>query len=221
MDSAAESEHLRERLTGKHGADVDLIALAAIGITALAWRNDWNLYVEQAHTVVASRNRTRITDGEMFAANVANTRLALKHLWSYPNVDWEALADAFTDPKRVAGRRTLVDLLGKTRHRKWMRWAWSAIAVIEVMIKKYGPEYVLLNLASLPTLHADWWAGPQWPDLVDAFINQLRERPPGMTIAELRDGLLNAPDMMNPEVLDWCVTDQLIGYTRVKRDNCA
>jgi hypothetical protein len=128
--------------------------------------------------------------------------------------NWEALADAFTDPKRVAGRRTLVDLLGKTRHRKWMRWAWSAIAVIEVMGKKYGPEYVLLNLASFPLLHDDWWAGPRWPALVDAFINQLREHPPGMTIDELRDGLLNAPDMMDPEVLDWCVTDQLIGYTR-------
>ena len=89
------------------------------------------------------------------------------------------------------------------------------------MGKKCGPEFVLLNLASLPLLHDDWWAGPQWPGLVDAFINQLREHPPGMTIGGLRDGLLNAPDMMDPEVLDWCVAEQLIGYTRVKRDNCA
>jgi hypothetical protein len=63
-------------------------------------------------------------------------------------------------------------------------------------------------------LHADRWAGPRWPGLVDAFINQLREHPPEMTIDELRDGLLNATDMMDHEVLDWYVTDPLIGYTR-------
>jgi len=82
------------------------------------------------------------------------------------------------------------------------------------MVKKYGPEYVLPGLASFPLLHDDWRAGPGWPRLVDAFINQLSEHPPGMTIGELRDGLLNAPDMMDPEVLDWCVTDQLLGYRR-------
>jgi hypothetical protein len=116
---------------------------------------------------------------------------------------------------------TLVDLLGKTRHRKWMRWAWSAIAVIGGDGQKVRARICPTELSEFPLLHDDWWAGPQWPGLVDAFINQLREHPPGMTIGGLRDGLLNAPDMMDPEVLDWCVAEQLIGYTRVKRDNCA
>lgn len=214
VDIPAETKELRERLTDKYGADLDVSALAAIGITALAWRNDWNGEVEEAHTVRVSRDRTRITDGEMFAANVANTRLVLEHLRFYPDVDWEALADTFTDPQRTAGRRTLVDLLGTTRHRRWTRWARPYISAIGLMVKKYGPEYALLAQASVPGVRADWWAGPLWPGLVDAFINQLTEQPPGMAREELRTALLATPDKMDPEILEWCATDQLIGYTR-------
>jgi hypothetical protein len=144
-----------------------VIALAAIGITRHAWRSDWNGYVEDAHTVAASRRRTRIIDGEMFAANAATTRFVLEHLSSYPDVDWEELADAFIDPNRIAGRRTLVDLLGTTRHSRWARWAWKYITTVGWMVTNYGPEYTLILQANEGTRCDYWWAGPNWSELVE------------------------------------------------------
>ena len=142
------------------------IALAAIGFTRRVWRRDSpNEYVEGAH----AGRRSRISHGEMFAANAATTRLVLEHLRPYPDVGWYALADAFVDPDRSAGRRTLVDLLGKTRHRRWARWAWGEIVFgIGPEIKDRGPENVLLALSAVH----------------------------------------------DPKVLDWCVRDQLMSYTR-------
>ncbi|GAB3239959.1 hypothetical protein [Mycolicibacterium hippocampi] len=148
----AESLALRRKLFEKYGPHVDLVGLAAIGITRRLWRNDEYGYVEEAHN--------RITDGEMMAANVATTRLVLEGLGTYPEVDWQTLADALTDPHRVAGRRTAVDLLGKTRHRRWASWARKFILAIPRVIDQHGAEYVVLGLANDGAVSADWWGGP-------------------------------------------------------------
>lgn len=208
-DIDAETRTLRRKLFDAYGADVDLIGLAAIGITRHAWRSDIDGHVEEAHH--------RISDGEMFAANAATTRLVREHLGTHPDVDWQKLADAFTDPSRVAGRRTLIDLLGKTRHRRWANWTTKFIVVIDRIICQDGAENVLANLASWGGAYDTWWAGPRWPQLVDAFIAQLTADPPGMTTEQLRSGLLDAPDRMDPAILDWCTDAQLIGYTRLTR----
>ena len=203
----AESLALRRTLFEKYGPHVDLVGLAAIGITRRLWRNDEYGYVEEAHN--------RITDGEMMAANVATTRLVLEVLGTYPEVDWQTLADALTDPHRVAGRRTAVDLLGKTRHRRWASWARKFILAIPRVIDQHGAEYVVLGLANDGAVSADWWGGPSWPQLVDAFIAQRSADPPGMSVEALRLGLLDAPDQVDPAILDWCTGVQLIGYTRL------
>jgi hypothetical protein len=124
-------------------------------------RSDWHGYVEDA--------------------NVATTRLVLQHVRQVPTADWEALADGFTDPCRIAGQRTLVDLLGKVRYRRWSHWAWNHVAAMEIRICAHGTEEVLLACATEGTHYDDWWAGPRWPGLVEAFINQLATSPPTMT----------------------------------------
>lgn len=151
----------------------------------------------------------------MFAANVATTRLVLDHLGSYPEVDWQKMANAFTDPSRVAGRRSVINLLGKTRHKRWATWAKKFIFAIGTVIDQDGADAVLVGLAGDGACYDTWWAGPRWPQLVDAFIAQRTADPPLITVQELRSSLLDAPDRLDPAILDWCTDAQLIGYTRL------
>lgn len=207
-DIDAATLRLRRKLTEKFGSEVDLVGLAAIGITHHAWRSDFHGFVEGAH-------RRRITDGEMFAANVATTRLVLEHFGSYPDVDWPSLAEALSDTERFVGQRTIVELLGKSRHKRWATWANKFVSAIARVVEQEGPESVLIGLANDGASHADWWAGPLWPQLVDTFMTCLTDDPPGMTREDLRSRLLDAPDLMDPPVLNWCTSVQLIGYTRL------
>lgn len=212
-DAAVGPSQAGRQLIAKYGRGVDLIALAAIGITRRAWRNDWHGYIEDAHSGTGLRRRRRITDGEMFAANVATTRLVLEHIRKYPAVNWEALADAFVDPHRKAGQRTLTDLLGKKRYRRWSYWAWNHIAATEINVCAHGGKEVMVLYAVEGASYDDWWAGPRWPGIVDAFIDQLGTSPPVMTKTALREQLLDTPDALPPELLDWCITNQHLRYT--------
>lgn len=205
--SESETASVRHKLIDKYGPEVDLLNLAAIGITRHAWRNDYHGQVEDAHH--------RISDGEMFAANVATTRLVRAYLDPHPQVRWQDLADAFTDPKRVAGQRTLVDLLGKTCHGRWAKWSGKFIAAISRVASEDGADNVLVGLADDGSYYDDWWSGPRWKTKVEAFIAQLTTDPPGISVDKLRSGLIEGPDWMDTTVLDWCTSDQLIGYTRL------
>jgi hypothetical protein len=210
-DVVAMSVEMLRFLVGEYGAAVDLPPLAAIGITTAAWRRHRDGHAEEAH---GGLRRSRINDGEMFAANVANTRLVLHHLRG-SQVDWQAMADEFVDPNRVVGQRTFSDLLGAARHRRWSSRAWRYIAGIGAIADQHGMQYALLTQAFIGGHQPIWWGSPRWPQLVEAFIDQLTNRPPGMTAEDLRDGLLDGPDRLPTEILDWCASSQLIGYTRL------
>ncbi|HEY1840021.1 MAG TPA: hypothetical protein VGG53_07295 [Mycobacterium sp.] len=149
----------------------------------------------------------------MFAANVATTRLVLEYLRPFPAVDWNALGNALVDPDRVAGRRTVSDLFGEM-YDEWVDTAHSVIDTQRDMMSQCGPDFVLWFDADSSLNSNYWWGSPLWPTLVAAFINGLTESPPGTNIEELRRGLIDAPNAMDPEVLDWCVS-HLIGYTRI------
>ncbi|MGE2731412.1 hypothetical protein ACQI4F_18190 [Mycolicibacterium vaccae] len=209
-------EEMHRHLAAKYGSEFDLLALAAIGMAYIAWRRGGRGDVEEAH----AGRRSRISDGEMFAANVANTRFLLERLKVRPatDADWYSLADAFTDPHRVAGRRALVDLLGKSRHRRWMSGAWGYIVSVGRTAQEFGFDQALLAPAFIGSHQERWWAGPKWPEVVDAFISQLSDEPPGTTKQHLQLGLLDGPDQIDPQILDWCATTQLIGYTRLPSD---
>lgn len=83
------------------------------------------------------------------------------------------------------------------------------------MVDEYGAEYLLLSFANEGASHARWWAGPHWAQFVETFTAQLSADPPGISVRELRLGLLAAPDTLNTVILDWCTSVQLIGYTRL------
>lgn len=198
---------MRKHVLDHYGADVDPIPLAAIGLTQRVWRNAG---VEGVH---GGGTDSRISDGEMFAANVATTRLVLEYLKSFPVVDWDALANALVDSNRVVGRRTVSDLLGEI-YDEWVETAHSVIATQRDMMSQYGFDFVLW-FDAVSSFDANyWWGSPLWPALVAAFIHGLTESPPGTNIEELRRGLIDAPDTMDPEILDWCAS-HLIGYTRI------
>lgn len=199
----------RQEVQGRYGSDVDPLPLAAIGLTLRAWRRSDE--VEDAHTARHPVS-DQITDGEMFAANVATTRLILERLQqSYPAVDWIRLADDVTNPDRVAGRRSVSHLLGRTRHKKWAAKARRVIESQQFSIGDYGSDYCWCE-AYLGMSASNWWGHPDWPELVTRFIDNLNEAPPKITVEELRCGLLDAPDSVDPELLDWC-TSQMIGHT--------
>jgi hypothetical protein len=184
----------------------DPIPLFAIGLTVTAWRNT---IVEDAH----AGPRSRFHDGEMFAANVASTRLVYEYVQDYPSVDWTALADSFVDPNRVLAGRAIADLLGKTRHKAWARKARTTIEVVPYMIRDVGAELALWWLVSgsqpvFPQGYPEWWGSPWWPEFVDKFTKSLTEDPPGMSAATLRAALLDRPEDIDPDVLQWCVDDQ-------------
>lgn len=203
---AEELERAKRRVRQNFRREIDdPIPLLAIGLTLSAWRNT---VVEDAH----AGPRSRFHDGEMFAANVANTRLIYEHLTDYPDVDWIALADKFVDPNRVLADRTIVDLLGKTRHKLWTREARKWIEVVPYLIRHVGAEPALWWLANgsqpFPQAYPEWWGSPWWPEFIERFTASLGDDPPGMSVQALRTALLDRPEDIDPEVLLWCVHDQ-------------
>jgi hypothetical protein len=192
---------MRERVQDHYGPDVDPLPLATIGLTQRAWRN------AEAEGVHGGGTDRRISDGEMFAANVATTRLVLQNLRSFPAVDWDALANALVDSDRFAGRRTVSDLLGES-YDEWVDTAHSVIATQRDMVSQYGPDFVLwFNVDS--SIGSNWWGSPRWPRWVAAFTDGLTELPPGTNIEKLRRGLTDAPDAMDSKILDWCVSHRI------------
>ncbi|SKU60635.1 Uncharacterised protein [Mycobacteroides abscessus subsp. massiliense] len=183
----------------------DPVALLAIGLTQSAWRNT---VVEEAH----AGPRSSFHDGEMFAANVANTRLIYKYLVDYPDVDWQGLADEFVDPHRVLAGRTIVELLGKTRHKLWEKEARKQIEAIPYAISHFGAELTLWVFANggQPFSGAcpEWWGSPWWPEFIEKFTAALTDNPPGINGEELKTAFLERPEDIDPEVLLWCVHDQ-------------
>lgn len=196
------SESFRREIT-------DPLPLLAINLTQFAWRNT---VVEDAH----ASPRSRFHDGEMFAANVANTRLMYEHLIGYPDVDWQALADKFVDPHRVLAGRTIVDLLGKSRHKSWEKEARKWIGVMPSLIEHFGAELALWGLANgsqpFPDARPEWWGSPWWPEFVEKFTASLTENPPGTSIEALQAALLDRPEDIDPEVLRWCVHEQAMQF---------
>jgi hypothetical protein len=76
-------ETIRGWVRDKAGPDVDPLPLAAIGLTYHAWRNP----SESSHGGPDSR----ISDGEMFGANIATMQLILKWLrhFAFKEGSWD------------------------------------------------------------------------------------------------------------------------------------
>ncbi|RBY83554.1 hypothetical protein DQ238_00175 [Geodermatophilus sp. TF02-6] len=175
---------------------------ASIGIVRGMWRNS---PVENAHT---GSELNRISDGEIFAANVALTRLSLERYRPTGGTDWQALFDAVTDPDRVrAGNRTTGDLVDEL-YEEWYEHAARATDGLWSAEERYGARQAHLMLV-LGGVGEQWRGAPWWPDCVAEFA---REHPSQFTVEELRL-LVEAPDALGPETLERAV-DAGIGFTR-------
>lgn len=173
-----------------HPDDVATLARwAPLGMTHLSWRNS---ILEDWHAGPDSQ----ISDGGMFMANVATTRIynwAIEEMLTSWEIDrvaslddiHEIEADSFayflleaaedaTDPERVLPHGpTLADIGGPEVHLLGAHAQTQAGSLAD-MADEHGTDLVLLWLATRGILACDtWWGGAGWPPHVDRFLNLL------------------------------------------------
>lgn len=195
------AEQLRDIVQVHYGVDVDPIPLAAIGLTLRVWRRSENQEAEMAHM------EGTISNSEMFAANVATTRLAQIFWRRFPDMDWDGLADAIVDPSRCAGGRTIAGLLG---HR-YPAWAWDAHSLVLTqgdLAADNGLDWVLWMNAA--TSDSRWWGSPGWPQRVDRVFAKQSESPAGESLGTMKATFLNAPDDLPVEQLEWFLRQEQV-----------
>ncbi|KAA8890584.1 hypothetical protein F3087_04775 [Nocardia colli] len=232
-------EYYAERHARRIGADQ--LAVAAYSMVLGVWRNT---IVEDAH---ASSGLGRISDGEMFAANVAIFRMMCDFLGAADRTyaAWHRLSREVIRPDRIAaGSRTVADLLGEY-YEEWARDAASAVMYYAELTEcdDHDMEWFIAVKSCFGSVQGNWFGMPDWPRVVDAFVGKgfsgLRpleeydeseiERSPRLVerartprvlpipAEELSAGLLDGPDRMDPEVLGWCIGDG-IGFIRGGRE---
>lgn len=175
---------------GVHPDDVATLARwAPLGMTHLAWRNS---VLEDWHAGPDSQ----ISDGGMFMANVATTRIydwAIAEMFTSWEIDrfaclddvreieadslayflLQAAEDA-TDPERTLPHgATLADIGGDEVH-LIEHHAQAQASALADMTEEHGTDVVLLWLATRGILACGtWWGGTGWPPLVDRFLTLL------------------------------------------------
>jgi hypothetical protein len=206
-----------------------LIDLAAVAVARMAWRDgpmeDWH-----------ADSDSRLDNAAMMRANAAITRLArdllATHLpglssveqggvrGSSPGEVFAAIAGALTAPDlRLPDGRSLAEVVPdrvslKRYHRAVRTWCarWAVIT------DRIGPEAVLLFLASWTlTTCRRWWLGPDWPAVVERFLQQLDDTAIGGDLPSFNDGdvpvdravlrpqLLAGPDQLSADAAAFCL----------------
>jgi hypothetical protein len=198
---------LRAAFRSTVGDNADAVTFAAAAIAQRAWRNS---EVEFAH---AGNGLDRISDGEMFAASVVMFRIVHGHLRE-PRTEWSALELEVIRPDRIIAGRAVADLLGAL-YEPWTHTVDSVFKTCSQIEAQRGRDYMIaMNaaMASVSGVRDTDWGMPRWPEVVEAFFDDLDSIPP-MNPEDLRTGLLTAPDALGAEVLQWCI-DRGIGFTR-------
>ncbi|MRH92126.1 hypothetical protein GFY24_32605 [Nocardia sp. SYP-A9097] len=232
-------EYYAENHVDRIGADQ--LAVAAYSMMLGVWRNT---VVEDAH---ASSGLSRISDGEMFAANVAVFRLMRDFLEAEDRTPaaWDRLSREVVRPDRIAaGSRTVADLLGEY-YSEWATGAQGALEYFAQLTERddHDMRWFVAVKSCFGSMHRTWFGMPDWPRVVDTFVDKpfSGSRPveeydeddlarfPGLVeqarrprvlpipAADLRAGLLDGPDRMDPQVLGWCISDA-IGFIRLDRE---
>lgn len=205
---------------------VELAQMAALGITAVAWRNT---HLESLHA--GSHPSGGFPDLDMMRYNIATSRAVAEHV-TPTGVDWGALHGLLTDAERpLPGGITVRDLAGGEltellTDSASLLWGLQRIDMDDGTLLLYG------HLAMQASLYCrDWFGTPWWPDAVDAFLELLadpsssvweddeRSRPEPAAVADrerLRATLLERPDALDDESLRWCRRHGL-GYLATRR----
>lgn len=159
-------EALRSTFRSTVGDEADPVLFAAAAIAQRTWRNS---EVELAH---AGIGRNRISDGEMFAANVVMFRIVRDHL-RMPGSKWSELESEF-----MRTGRTVADHLG-TPHDPGP--TSSPACPTPVRRSRAGTDattLIAMNAAlALVGVRDTVWGMPRWPAVVEAFINDLDSTP--------------------------------------------
>lgn len=205
-------DQLREQVTAMVGplSDADVVAVAATSVVHQVWRNT---VVEWAH---GGDGLGRISDGEMFSANVTLTRL-VQGLLDLGGTDWMAVYDALTGPGLRLASRSTADLLGDA-YDEWLDGLDRALGSLDALQDRLGPD-LLVWLHTMQGVSTCWWGTPWWPDCVAAFVDEAEDTP---DLAELAadaarwaPALIDAPDQLSPQELEAFVTAGL-GYAAPK-----
>lgn len=162
----------------------EIEGLVSIGLVHDFWRGQWAT-VEEAHIHRPPLRIRRMSDGDMFAANIKVTRILLGQLRL--GFDLERIVERLTDPTELrVGHwvgteicyRDVADLLGPY-YDVWCAAVRDKAEWISNQVAEDGPAEVLAKYANFAALVAPhWWSGPDWPAMVDAFVDVMDGLPP-------------------------------------------
>ncbi|MFC8045438.1 hypothetical protein [Nocardia sp. NPDC057353] len=191
-------EQGREYYAVRHAerCGADQLPAAAYSMVLGAWRTT---LIEDAH---AGDGLNRISDGEMFAANVAAFRIMRGFLTAADRSPeaWQRLAHTLADPERpAAGRRTVADLLGE----HYAEWAADCASAVRYYAGLTGPAehdmaWFIAVKSCFGAVSGNWFGMPGWAGVVEAFAGRADPALPDT----VRNALLTAPDGLDPAELD-------------------
>ncbi|UGT61761.1 hypothetical protein [Nocardia asteroides] len=174
----------------------DQLPAAAYAMVLGAWRTP---LLEDAH---AGDGLNRISDGEMFAANVAAFRIMCCFLTAADRRPeaWQRLSHTLTDPERVAaGSRTVADLLGE-HYPEWAADCASAVRYYATLTAppEHDMAWFIAVKSCFGAVSGNWFGMPGWARVVDAFAGRTEPAVP----EAVRAALLTAPDQLDPAILE-------------------
>lgn len=207
------------------------VAIAAYAMTQSVWRNT---IVEDCHADPDGPH-----DGEMFAANVSTFRIFREFLEAGDRSRdaWDRLRRKLTDPFRTVAAKDLWDMIpgGVDEDGYFEMWDRHATSLLRYFAELTEPVdhdiewFIAVNSCYGASGKSRWFGMPGWSRRVEVFVSKewpgpwspvdeegseflkvregVRELP--IPADELRTGLLDAPDLMDPDVLAWCIEDGL------------
>jgi hypothetical protein len=187
-------QQLAEALDRQYGLNLndnrtEVVDLAALAITARAWRN---AHLEDIHADPG------ISDPEMMRANIATFKVVRSFL-NAEQIDWPVLTEALTDPNRILPGDLTVE---QFCHGQFDQIASQAEVVVlgsQSLAEEEGLDNLLMTLAVIADIYCRGWFGtPWWSDIVGQFLLLAPERP------ELEPLLLSAPETLDDQTIWWC-----------------
>lgn len=227
-------EELDAALLDVHGVSASsdfeaVLRLAAVQVTLWVWRNspfeDIQIGVpasEAPARFAAEASAIRaaepdlvdpevggLSNGQMMMANVEVTSLVLSHL-SARSVDWAAIEQDLCNPARLVAGEPLSQRSAQHDVAALYPHVRSTVARYQQLTDLVGWPRLVRALAVMAWT-SSWWGKPEWPDKVDAFLDELGPDPwadtrvAGLSPAIAREALVRDPATLGHETLTWAV----------------
>lgn len=200
---------------GPHLDRVAMRGLAAIGLTAQAWRNT-SLEDLPAGDHVSGG----FPDSDMMRFNIATFRVVEEHVRP-DRCEWDALEATLTDRDRILPGGLTVGALAGSEFEQLASDVRTALSISRLIEQQRGFPFLLTLLAiQAGTPNKEWYGSPWWQDVVSVFIELLDDpassawkydehREPIPSVASdrsmLADVLLDKPESLDDEGIYWCL----------------